>query len=331
MNEVFAIIEDWLSKGKQMAVATVTGTWGSSPRPVGSVLLVSENGDMAGSVSGGCVENSVVKEALKVLKTGIPRQLHYGISNDEAWEVGLMCGGKLEVFVEPFPTGQIREQMLTALRENRGGVLLSRMDAGLSVQQFFSPDLAQWSTPNGQLAHQAWTERKSQILETEGTTWFARVLPKKQQLLIIGAAHIAVELVQLAKLFDFETIVIDPRRVFVEKTQFPEVPHQMIVSWPAEVLPDFELDAYTYAVLLTHDPKIDDQALHLLLKSNIGYIGALGSKRTHEKRVARLREAGVDEASIARIHAPIGLNIGAKGAREIALSIIAEMIQFKNS
>lgn len=331
MNEVFAIIEDWLSKGKQMAVATVTGTWGSSPRPVGSVLLVGEDGDMAGSVSGGCVENSVVKAALNVLKTGVPKQLHYGISNDEAWEVGLMCGGKLDVFVEPFPAGETREQMLSALRENRGGVLLSRMDTESSVQQFFSPDSDQWSTPDGQLAHQAWTERKSQILETEGATWFARVLPRKHRLLIIGAAHIAVELVQLAKLFDFEMIIIDPRQVFVEKTQFPEAPHQMIVDWPAEVLPDFELDAYTYAVLLTHDPKIDDQALHLLLNSNIGYIGALGSKRTHEKRVARLREAGVDEAKIARIHAPVGLNIGAKGAREIALSIIAEIVKFKNS
>lgn len=331
MNEVFSIIEDWLSKGKQMAVATVTGTWGSSPRPVGSVLLVSEDGDMAGSVSGGCVENSVVKAALNVLKSGVPKQLHYGISNDEAWEVGLMCGGKLDVFVEPFPAGETREQMLTALRENRGGVLLSRMDAESSVQQFFSSDPDQWSMLNGQLAFKAWTERKSQIIETEGANWFARVLPRKHQLFIIGAAHIAVELVQLAKLFDFEAIVIDPRRVFVEKTQFPETPHQMIVSWPAEVLPDFELDAYTYAVLLTHDPKIDDQALQLLLKSNIGYIGALGSKRTHEKRVTRLREAGVDEAAIARIHAPVGLNIGAKGAREIALSIIAEMIRFKNS
>ncbi len=330
MYDVFPIIEDWLSKQKKFAVATVIGTWGSAPRPVGSVLLVSENGDMAGSVSGGCVENAVVKEALNVLEIGVPRQLHYGISNDDAWSVGLMCGGELDVLVEPFPNGEVQELLLHALRENRGGVLLSRLGTELVEQCFFLPDADPSLMPNGQLARKVWTERKSQVIETPEGTWFARVIPRKLQLLVIGSAHIAAELVRLAKIFDFQTIVIDPRQVFAEKTEFPDVPHQMIVDWPAEVLPDFKLDAYTYAVLLTHDPKIDDQALHLLLRSNIGYIGALGSKRTNEKRVERLREAGFDEATIARIHAPVGLSIGAKGAKEIALSIMAEIIQIKN-
>jgi len=150
------------------------------------------------------------------------------------------------------------------------------------------------------------------------------------EILIFGAAHIAVELVRLARMFDFEAIVIDPRKTFAERTQFTDAPDQMLIDWPAEVLPQFTLDHFTYAVLLTHDPKIDDQALDILLNSEIGYIGAIGSKRTNAKREARLRTAGYDDAAIARSHAPIGLNIGAKGAKEIALSIMAEIVKVKN-
>jgi xanthine dehydrogenase accessory factor len=332
MLEVFETIEDWLSTGKHFAIAKVIGTWGSSPRPVGSVLLVSEDMDMAGSVSGGCVENAVVKEAIKVLTTGVPKQLHYGISDDDAWEVGLMCGGTLDVLVEPFPESDLQKEIMTALRENTGGVLLSKLDVDTPKQQFIPADQineSQQLTINN-FTISAWRERKSQIVETADGRWFLHVLPRKNKILIFGAAHIAVELVRLARMFDFEAIVIDPRKTFAERTQFTEAPDQMLIDWPAEVLPQFTLDHFTYAVLLTHDPKIDDQALDILLNSEIGYIGAIGSKRTNAKRETRLRAAGYDDAAIARIHAPIGLNIGSKGAKEIALSIMAEIVKVKN-
>ncbi|HMO40736.1 MAG TPA: XdhC family protein [Saprospiraceae bacterium] len=331
VQEVFSTIEDWLSSDKRFAVATVIGTWGSSPRPVGSVLLVREDGAMAGSVSGGCVENAVVKSALQVLASGVPQALHFGITNDEAWAVGLSCGGKLDVWVEPFPTGAVQEQLLAALRADTGGLWLSRLDEGHYAPVFLSPAAIAEAHPDWAFAYPIWRERRSQVLVASGERWFVRVVPRKNRLLIIGAAHIAVELVRLAHLFDFATTVIDPRQVFATKTQFAEAPHDMLVNWPAAVLPTFELDAWTYAVLLSHDPKIDDQALHLLLRSEIGYIGALGSRRTHEQRIARLRAEGFSDAAIARIHAPVGLSIGAQGAREIAVSIIAEMIQYKNS
>lgn len=329
MIEILPTILKWLDEGQNLALATVTKTWGSSPRPVGSVLAVSENGQLAGSVSGGCVEGAVLKEALEVLKTGVPKQLHYGISNDNAWSVGLMCGGELAVLVQPFPMGDLQTQLLEALQHNEGGVLLSQMNSDTVVQLFFSAK-GQWSGKHGSFAQRAYLERKSQGIEIEGMNWFAQVFPKKNQLLIIGAVHIAVELVRLAKLFDFETIVIDPRQVFAERTEFLKSPDQILLDWPAEVLSQFPLDAYTFAVLLTHDPKIDDQALHLFLNSNVGYIGALGSRKTQDKRVVRLREAGFSEEAIARIHAPVGLDIRAQGAKEIALSIVAELIQVKN-
>ena len=332
MQDLLPTITQWLSEDKKVAIATVIRTWGSSPRPVGSTLAVSEDGQMVGSVSGGCVEGAVLKEALEVLKTNQPKALHYGISNDDAWTVGLMCGGELDVFVQPFPGGEVQQQLLQALQNNKGGVLLSQINDEEPIQKFsvflIPPFLHSPIPPSSD--QKAYAERKSQIFELKGKKWFAHVFPKKSQLIIIGAAHIAVELVRLAKLFDFETIVIDPRQTFATQTQFPEAPHQMIVEWPAEALPAFSLDHFTYAVLLTHDPKIDDQALHLLLCSNVGYIGALGSRKTQEKRIARLQEAGFSEEVIARIHAPIGVNIRAQGAKEIALSILAELIKEKN-
>ncbi|RMG19304.1 MAG: XdhC family protein, partial [Bacteroidetes bacterium] len=181
-----------------------------------------------------------------------------------------------------------------------------------------------------QAALKAWQQRKSQIIEREAGNYFALVIPRKCQLLIVGAAHISADLVHLARQFDFETIVVDPRGIFSNNTQFLTQPDHKYAKWPEEVLPDLPLDAYTFAVTLTHDPKIDDQALKLLLRSEVAYIGSLGSSRTHAKRLARLHKAGFTEEETSRIHGPIGLDIHAKLPREIALSIMAEIIRIKN-
>jgi xanthine dehydrogenase accessory factor len=331
MLEILPTVLQWLSEEKPIAYAVVTRTWGSSPRPVGAVLAVTADGQLAGSVSGGCVEGQVLKEALEVLQTGVPKILQYGISNDDAWQVGLMCGGELEVLVQPFPQADVQKQLLQALQNKEGGVLMSCINDSKIAPLFVLPSYPSiLPPPYPPLSQKVYLARKSQMVEIEGKQWFLHVFSKKAQLLIIGAAHISVELVRLAKLFDFETIVIDPRQTFAGQTQFPEPPDQILVAWPAEVLLNFQLDAYTYAVLLTHDPKIDDQAVEMLLKSEVAYIGALGSKKTHEKRMTRLRKMGFDEEAIARIHAPVGLDIGAQGAREIALSIVAELIKMKN-
>ena len=272
---------------------------------------------------------------------GTPKRLDYGVADEDAWSVGLSCGGKLSVFVEPF-VGQSEEQaeqevwqqLMASVHANEGCTLLSEMTEGAKGHLLAYPDGREYGVLAGkglgELAMKAFRERKNQLLPHGERTYFAQVFPRKSQLLIIGAAHITVDLVDLANKFGFESIVIDPRGIFSQKTQFTTPPDQLHTQWPQEVLDGLTLDPYTYAVLLTHDPKIDDPALHILLRSDVAYIGALGSSRTHKKRVARLEEAGFSEAEIARIHGPIGVDINAKRPREIALSILAQMIEIKN-
>lgn len=348
MKDVFDQIEHFIAKNKPFAMATVIQTWGSAPRPIGSTMIISEDLEMAGSVSGGCVEGAILRGVPEILKNKQPKRVGFGVTDEEAWAVGLSCGGQIQVFVEPF-FGQNDPKMWEILRgcllENKGAVLLTKLNDALSEHILVIPDdideiegvtsshslddvLKDFLIEN---ALRAYSERKTQTVETlDGSSWFLQVFAPKAKLIIIGAAHITVDLVHLAQYFGFETMVIDPRGIFAEKTQFSTPPDYLHVDWPAEILPDLTLDAYTFAVLLTHDPKIDDQALHILLKSDVAYIGALGSRKTHEKRVKRLKEAGFSDDEISKIHAPIGLNIAAKSAREIALSIVAELIKEKN-
>lgn len=342
MKDIFPQINAWVAEGRKFAVATVTGTWGSSPRPVGSSLIIDETGNMAGSVSGGCVEGAVVKKAMGLLQDqkagGLP--LHYGVSDEDAWAVGLSCGGKLEVYLEPFDYNRevaeslIYQTLAAQIAGNTGCVYVSELKEGPAAHFLVKADGTAIGRQDNEkvvtTALQLYRERKSAKVEIDGQDFFFEVFPPKPKMLIVGAAHITVDLVRFANIFGMETIVIDPRRVFASKTQFDEAPDKLLDQWPAEVLGEFELDAYTYAVILSHDPKIDDQALNILLRSDVAYIGALGSKRTHAKRVARLQGAGFSEAEIARIQAPIGVDINAKTPREIALSVMAEVIQAQN-
>jgi xanthine dehydrogenase accessory factor len=339
MLELLSAIESFLDKDQKFAQATVIKTWGSAPRPIGSIMLICEDGTMAGSVSGGCVEGAIVKQAQEVLKTMQPKLLSFGVTDDEAWSVGLSCGGSIQVFVEPFiafTDAETWKILKVLLKENDGCILATQLN---EVQHNTLLLL-----PNGDIigknkeeiikspALRAYNERNTQSFESEtGEKWFLNVMPPKHKLIIIGAAHITVDLVHLAHFFGFDTTVIDPRGIFASKTDFPTPPDVLHIDWPIEILPTLTLDAYTYTVLLTHDPKIDDQALHILLKSEIAYIGCLGSKKTHEKRVRRLLDAGFSENEIGKIHAPIGVDINAKSAREIALSIISELIKNKNA
>jgi xanthine dehydrogenase accessory factor len=361
MQELLNKINQFIDNNQKFATATVTNTWGSAPRPIGSMMLIGEDGTMSGSVSGGCVEGAVVRLAGEVLRENTPKLVNFGVSDDEAWAVGLSCGGSIEVFIEPFlafSEPKMWDILRGCLDENKGAILLTKLNDRVNEHQLI---LANGAIINSELinaksinlnknelinannselinvnflinsALETYQQRKTKKLETANNDkWFAQVFPPKNQLIIIGAAHITVDLVHLAHYFGFETTVIDPRGIFSYKTDFSTPPHNLYVDWPAEVLPELTLDAYTYAVLLTHDPKIDDQALHLLLRSNVAYIGALGSKKTHEKRLKRLAEAGFTEGECAKINAPVGVNINAKSAREIAVSIIGALIKAKN-
>ena len=339
MIELLPQIEQWIKADKPFVITTVIKTWGSSPRPVGSAMIVNQDMEMAGSVSGGCVEGSVIKTSMKILDHNTPEYIPFGVSDEEAWSVGLSCGGKMEVFAEPFiafsekaEDQTIWQQLHHNLKNNKGCVLLTAINKGYSHHRLIDPQEIE-NNPDelSTLGLKAYQERKNQVFTVGEVVYFAQVFPRKSQLIIVGAAHITTDLVTLGNLYDFETIVIDPRGIFANKTQFPNPPDQLHVSWPQEILPNLTLDEYAYAVLLTHDPKIDDQALQVLLPSNIGYIGALGSKRTHAKRVNRLEKAGFAPEVITRIHGPIGVNINAKKPKEIALSIMGEIILTKNA
>lgn len=336
MLDIFDQLTPWVEAATPFALATVVDTWGSAPRLVGASMAISRDLDILGSVSGGCVEGAVIKEAQQRLSTGEPVLLRYGIANEDAWSVGLSCGGKLTVLLTPFPqAGDLQAEwkaMQRLLAENRGGAWLRAMPGTARPAHAVLAAGEDTSLPDElrQAAEAALKQRKSQVLELADGAYFANVIPRKSQLLVIGAAHITVDLVHLARYFGFETTVIDPRGIFADHTQFITPPDHLHQAWPEQVLPDLSLDAFTYAVMLTHDPKIDDQALRLLLRSEAAYIGALGSRRTHARRVKRLEEAGFEEEAIGRIHAPVGVDIRAKLPREIALSIVAEMVSVKN-
>jgi xanthine dehydrogenase accessory factor len=301
----------WHDAGRGAVLATVMETWGSAPRRVGAQLVIAGDGEMQGSVSGGCVEGAVVLEATDALEKGEARVLEYGVSDGDAFAVGLACGGTIRILVEPvgavMPEDVLRE--LVAARAAREPVA-------------YEADLESGAR---RLLRDGYPERFAMDrsgFEAEGRV-FVGIHNPPLRLVIVGAVHIAQALVPMARIAGYDATVVDPRGAFGSEARFPGT--ALVDEWPDEALAQIGLDTRTAVVLLTHDPKLDDPALHLALKSRCFYIGALGSTRTHAKRVARLEEAGFDAAAIARIHGPIGLDIGAAGPPEIAVSILAEM------
>lgn len=340
MRDIWKDILDWERERRPFALARVVETWGSSPRPVGAAMIVGGRMEVAGSVSGGCIEGAVITEARQVLEDGEPRRLRYGVSDETAWSAGLTCGGQVSVFVEPHP-GQaeggsraVWEALRSRLEANRPAVLLTRLAPGEPAHLLVDPEAGEAAAGDwGQAgpaalaaAAGAFSQRESAVVEIGSEAVFVQVFPRRDRLLVVGASHICIPLVRLAKILDLETVVIDPREVFARPERFPEPPARLERVWPARFFEDWSVDESTYAVLLTHDPKIDDEALHHLLRSPAAYIGALGSRRSHAKRVERLREAGFDDGEIGRIRGPVGLDIGAESPGEIALSILAEVV-----
>ncbi len=308
----------WHRAGTGAVLATVVQTWGSAPRPVGSQLAVSGEGEIAGSVSGGCVEGAVVVEAADALEDGTSRILEFGVSDDEAFHVGLACGGTIRVMVEPVGA-QISEAMLAELCAARA----DRRPVAYTVET------ATWSrrlmdTNDATLADGLAERFRSDRSGFEGEA-FVGIHNPPLHMAVVGAVHIAQPLVAMARLAGYDAVVIDPREAFGSETRFPG--ERILHDWPDEALAERGLDARTAVVTLTHDPKLDDPAIVAALNSDVFYLGCLGSVRTHAKRKARLKEQGFTDRDIARIHAPVGLDIGSKSPAEIALSIMAEITQ----
>jgi xanthine dehydrogenase accessory factor len=320
-EDILGAARGFLARGQKAALATVVTTWGSSPRPVGSLLAVAEGGAFVGSVSGGCVEGAVVSEAEEVMKGAPAKLLKFGITNEQAWDVGLACGGKVEILVASLSGSESQlDKIRDAQQKHRGAVLATDIETG-AMTALIEDEMAQDAI--GALAQAAIVQDRSQTIETSGRSVFLDVFAPRRRIALVGAVHIAQALAPMAALAGYEVTIIDPRTAFATEARFPGV--TISHEWPDEALKGFSPDRRTAVVTLTHDPKLDDPALAAALKSDAFYIGSLGSRKTHASRLERLKEQGFSDADIARIHGPVGLAIGAVSPAEIAVSILAEI------
>jgi xanthine dehydrogenase accessory factor len=306
MRDVIDDALDLNERGERMAVAMVVDTRRSAPRPLGSRLLVTESGEMRGSVSGGCVESDVVLRAQEVLRDGTPALVQYGISDDDAFDVGLPCGGEIEVFIAPFDADE-------------AGRVRQAIDSGerLAVTTVLSgPDAGAKSYGDGE-AHSSATR--------EAPETFVEQYAPPPVMMVFGAVDTAQALCRMAKQVGFRTIVSDARTKFARPERLPDA-DDIVVGWPAMAYDLHPPDEATYVVVLTHDARFDEPALGPALRSAAPYIGALGSRRAQDKRRERMLNAGYTEADLARISGPLGLDIGAVTPAETAVSILAEVL-----
>jgi xanthine dehydrogenase accessory factor len=315
VREILPELDRWRSRGDRVAMARVVATRRSAPRPIGSKLIVSEHGELAGSVSGGCVESEVVEAAREVLAGGDHQLLTYGISDDLALGVGLPCGGEIDVWVDE-PALELLDQLGEIVREERRAVVLTDLEEGTSRLVRHGED---------PVADELIRGGHSKIVELEGRRVFADIFGPPPRLLVYGAVDTADALCAAARGLGWHTIAADARGRFATPERLPNA-NEIIVAWPEETLARVQPDHATAIVVLTHDDKFDVPMLVGALTTDAFYVGALGSRRNQERRRGRLLEAGVHESALERINGPAGLDIGAHSPAETALSILAEIM-----
>lgn len=336
MQQLVSTITTWLEQGKAVALATVVKVYGSAPRPLAAKMAVSSQGEMVGSVSGGCVESAVAQEALAVLASGVPKLCAYGIGDEWAQEVGLACGGNIEVFIEPLSEIPVAWQAgrflarATVLSGPALGQHLTVQESGDQIGQIVPEALerAVYDAARQSMRLQR-TERLALQVAEHMQEIFIEVLSPGPHLVIVGAVHIAMTLVDFAHALGFRTTVIDPRPVFATRARFPQA-DAIIQRWPDDVLAEIDIHPNTFIAVLSHDDKLDIPALAVALRSSARYVGALGSRRTMRRRREVLQDMGIAENQWERLYNPIGLDIGARSPEEIALAIMAEIVALRN-
>jgi xanthine dehydrogenase accessory factor len=346
VKELLDDIERWRAAGKQVAVARVVDMEGSGPRRPGAAMAVNEDGEVAGSVSGGCVEGAVLTEGLSVLRHGRPKLVSYGIADDDTFAVGLTCGGTIHIFIDP--PNPLDEPIQAALRTETpaalvtviegpgtGSKLLARPGEG-PIGTLGDPDL------DRVVARDALGELEAgrtgirhygphgEARREEGVAVFVESFAPPPRMVIFGAIDFTAALARLAKVLGYHVTVCDARPIFATRPRFP-MADEVVAEWPDRYLAKAgaDLGSRDAVCVLTHDPKFDVPAIQAALETRAGYLGAMGSRRTHDKRMERLREAGVDEAGLARVMAPVGLDIGARTPEETAVAICAEIIALR--
>ena len=319
MRDVLETLERWAQAGTRVATATVVATERSAPREPGAVLAVDADGNVVGSVTGGCVEPAVYGEAREVLAGDGPRLKTYGIADEEAFEVGLPCGGTVHIFVDELDPALVAP-LAEAVREERPIALETRISGdGIGAKRLVGPED---DGPAADLLVRAETG----IVETPEGQLFVSSFAPRPNMYVFGAVDHAAALASIGRFLGYRVTVCDARARFVTRERFPDV-DELVVEWPDRFLQDAPVDERTAICILTHDHKFDVPALKVALETRAGYIGAMGSRRTNADRAERLRAEGVTEEEMARIHAPIGLKIGSRSPQEVAVAIAAEIVQ----
>ena len=346
MDELLETYDHWTREGKGVGRAVVVRTFGSAPRPEGAVLLRADDGRIAGSVSGGCVEGAAADEIERARADGRSRVIRYGISDEEAWDVGLACGGTIDVLIEPHVSGAV----IDAAR-SRGAAVATVLPADAPTPEFGRQEPGEGSIPepsivvaaDGEMgaslgssdadaalrsaARDALLRGTSRTVQIAGRQVFVEAFPVRPRLVIVGAVEVARSLAVYAHELGYTVVVVDGRASFATPERFPaDRVDRLVVGWPDEVADEIGLGPDDAVAVLTHDVKFDEPAIVAALHRGCRYIGAVGSKKTQADRRARLREAGVSDAELARLRGPVGLDLGGRNPAETALAIIAEVV-----
>ena len=344
MRDIAEGLAAWQAAGVSFAVATVVQTWHSAPRQPGAAMAVSENGEVLGSVSGGCVEGAVYELAREAMATGVPVVQSYGVSDGDALEVGLTCGGIVDIFVQPADSLHYPElpAVLDAISGGQPIAVASLMAAESGQDRRIIVTPTEWRGTLGNPGLDAGVLEQARGMLALGHTAVVHVGNNGEQrmdelavfvqsfappprMLIFGAIDFASAVARIGKFLGYHVTVCDARPVFATRKRFPDV-DELIVKWPHRFLDETTVDERTVICVLTHDPKFDVPLLERALLTPARYIGAMGSRRTHEDRLRQLREIGVSEAAISRLSSPIGLDLGARTPEETAVAIAAEII-----
>jgi xanthine dehydrogenase accessory factor len=339
MRELLEQYDTWRAEGHDVGRAVVIRTYGSSPRQAGSVLLVADDGRMIGSVSGGCIEGAAAEAVLESRQSGHASVIRYGVTNEQAWSVGLACGGTIDVLIEP----DVPDAALTAARDpnagagdGHGGTAASVLGTTVVTElpAETPPDLADAVPATAEASDEAALARlraealaagRSLTARIEDRHVFIEAFPVSPRLVIVGATEVARSLVGLAKALGYERVVIDARTAFATTERFPDV-DRLLTDWPDEAFDKIDLGPNDAVAILSHDPKFDEPAIVEAFKRGARYVGAIGSRKTQADRRRRLLEAGLSESQLAQIRGPIGLDLGGREPAETALAILAEIV-----
>ena len=350
MKELLETLSSWQGEGIDAGRAVVVRTFGSAPRPEGAVLLHASDGRIAGSVSGGCVEGAAAEQIEHAWSTGKARVIRYGISDEQAWDVGLACGGTIDVLVQPgVPSAAVQAATESLGAGGLGAAVVTPLPKDSPPADAGPHEPGEGAPPEptlvvhadgrldgtlGEAAHDAalvdaaldaLKRGQSRTVELGGRSLFIEVFPVRPRLVIVGAVEVARVLVRLAKELGFETVVIDGRASFATRERFPDA-DQLIVGWPDEVADDIGLGRNDAVAVLTHDVKFDEPAIVEALRRGARYVGAVGSRKTQSDRRQRLREAGVSDEALGELRGPVGLDLGGRQPAETALAILAEVV-----